>query len=319
MRTKKEQWTKIKELSKRYDIPIPEGLTDMKGVLDYFETCAENRKAVNTSDILIENMDQVHGEVVKRQKNINEIINMNRKNLIEYNQNTILSEKIAIEQNVIEQYFQFAHGYNSTKNERLKALRRRVDIKYLKTDVNSWLFYCSVERSQILKPKIVVIKVYGKVFKNKEGEKTNMVETIEQAECMLPQTITKQCKICKLHSSCMHIRAALYRLMEIGSRGSTDEDNTWRKFAHSNILEIISAFPEGYHKYVDSSNLQAKYDPFLYCDYPKKIDLSQFSIVRDKLTAFRKEKISFLPENQRDRGMKIDILYATDKNGSDVE
>eukprot|EP00122_Pirum_gemmata_P017378 Pgem_evm1s16269 len=63
---------------------------------------------------------------------------------------------------------------NSTKNERLKALRRRVDIKYLETDVNSWLFYCSFERSQILKPKIVVIKVYGKVFKNKKGEKINM-------------------------------------------------------------------------------------------------------------------------------------------------
>eukprot|EP00122_Pirum_gemmata_P009931 Pgem_evm1s9170 len=96
--------------------------------------------------------------------------------------------------------------------------------------------------------------------------------------------------------------------MEIGSRGSTDEDMTWRKFADSNItkdanvpiliLEIISAFPEGYHKYVDSSNLQARYDPFLYCDYPKEIDLSQSSIVRDKLTAYRNEKISFLPKNQ---------------------
>eukprot|EP00121_Abeoforma_whisleri_P002885 Awhi_evm2s2593 len=292
--------TQLLKWANDHSIPIDKNMQTNINSVKLYLTIRENKFKTSRSDFIRENKEEEEVKVITRQsKKLEEV---KGETLEKYDQQS-KHPKVMITEKQIEGYFKVRNEYDSTPNEIKSRARRRVIIE---ANVDK-------QRSMISTPKVVMVKIESTKIKNANIGYVDEALYID-CECLIPQPRPKSFKSCKSEDTCMHIRAALHRIYEIGSVGSTDHDNSWMKLSHkgahlnanATVMAMFEAFPN-IHKHIDASIRQSRFSPWIRMTKPTLADISRDHIFTTALEDYRDHRLSYIPVEKR-MGLKIDVL-----------
>ncbi|KNC77049.1 hypothetical protein SARC_10481 [Sphaeroforma arctica JP610] len=153
----------------------------------------------------------------------------------------------------------------------------------------------------------------------KSGTSDLVVELVDDSFCCFPTGLTpaklKEFSPCHNHVDCVHVRAVLERIIELGSAGSTDETNTWIKGsngtkvnANQPSVELIADCVE-MSRDLKCATIRSQFNPLTYEDR-KALTLPPSDEDINLLVTYREAKIE--TNKYKDRGLKINMVPEID-------